>query len=161
VGKHKGDLLTHLTRHPPQIVDRGVFRPQERKDAFDDPIKGIAGKRVGRGSRVRVTVKMIYDDGIADAKRPDAYVAKAGYYVQVSVASITRPGLERNGTIPFDDKSAREIIKYVSVLGGTLAEGLIESYGDKMDPSECAKAAVAAWEEVYAELTKSGTLFKK
>lgn len=157
---NKGKLLANL-------ADRGVIAPRRKLlngrevDAFDDPMRGIAEKRIGRGSKVRVTVKMIYEDGIANQKQPKEYVAKAGYYVQVSVASITCPGLERNGTVLFDDKSAREIRRYVSVLAGTAAEGLIESYGDKMDPSECAKAAVAAWEEVYTELTKPGSLFKK
>lgn len=129
-------------------------------DAFGDGAQGLVGQRVQRGSKVKVTAKIIHDDGLPDlagwngrGEMPKAQRA-AGHYVVVSVESQMKPGLECNGEILLNDSNAADMRRRVNILGGVLAERLCEKYGDQMDPGECAKAASEAWTDVMHAVEK-------
>lgn len=131
--------------------------PSKTEDAFGDVATDINKQEVRRGSKVKVTVKVIHDDGkpildergrITPAARPE------GHYVIVSVASAVKKGIEKNGELRFDANSAHEMRKKVNTLAGALAEMLCEKYADVIDPGECAKAASEAWSDALAAIQR-------
>lgn len=135
-------------------------------DAFGDNVQNVLGQRVKRGSTVNVRVRVDYEDGIPTVeqlaqcatvydrtKLLQTQRAKEGHYVVVSVMSQVKPGLEKNGSMRFDAGNATEMRKKVNTLAGALAEMLCEEHGDRIDPSEVAKAANEAWDDLLKALT--------
>lgn len=137
---------------PKKLIDAVDPLTMQETDAFGDRQRGVMGQKVQRGSKVKVTCKIVHDDGIAYfdhvKKKPVPGSRSAGHYVIVSVESQVKPGLEMNGEIPFDAGNAREMRRAVQLLAGSCAERLCEKYNDQIDPGECAKAASEAWTDV-------------
>lgn len=106
-------------------------------DEFGDGIANLVGKRIGRGATNRVTAAIIYEEPPINK-----------VFVRVSVESTIKKGHIIEGRVPFEGKSPIELAREVNLLGGSLAEILIEKYNDVIDPSECAKAASEAWDDV-------------
>lgn len=74
-------------------------------------------------------------------RRPDGT-----YYWQISVRSIVRPNLLRNGIVEANNSNPQ----LVGILAGALAEELCERYADKLDPSSVARAAISLFKEMEA-----------
>lgn len=72
-------------------------------------------------------------------RRPDGT-----HYWQISVRSIVRPTLLRNGII----EAAAANSQLVGCLAGALAEELCERYNDKLDPSSVANTATQLFQQL-------------
>lgn len=134
-----------------------MSKNKKTEDAFGDLQTEVQGQEVRRGSKVRVTVKIIHDDGKPTVEADGRVVPasrRAGHYVIVSVSSAVKPGIEKNGELEFNANSAAEMRKRVNTLAGALAEMLCEKYGDTIDPGECAKAASEAWSDTLAAVER-------
>ena len=136
-------------------------------DAFGDNVQNVLGHRVKRGSNVNVRVRVDYEDGKPTAEQLaqcatlydrsqliNSQRAKEGHYVVVSVMSQVKPGLEKNATMRYDAGNATDMRRRVNIAAGGLAEMLCEQYGDHIDPSEVAKAANEAWDDLLQELQR-------
>lgn len=62
-------------------------------------------------------------------------------FVRVKVYSLVKPNLFRYSDIRVAGNSQEDMQRKCGMLGGTLAEQLIELYRDLVEPSHCAKMA--------------------
>ncbi|RKZ20175.1 hypothetical protein DRQ50_00015 [bacterium] len=73
------------------------------------------------------------------------------FYYDVLVHSNVKPGLRMKGIHEaFKDDASTEAQR-LGLLAGGLAELLCDRYGDTIEPSACARAAVTAHQELLAE----------
>lgn len=123
-------------------------------DAFGDRQKNVMSQRIRRGAATKVTVSIIHDDGRGTLDpltgRITPATRQAGHYVVVSVYSLIKPGVIKQGELPLNQHNAAGMRKQVNLMGGLLAELLCEEYGDKLDPDECARAASEAWTDTMS-----------
>lgn len=78
-------------------------------------------------------------------------------YIKVRLRSEMKAGIISYKDIDLDSvNSESDMERAVNIAGGALAEYQIQRYEDKHDPSECAKLAVEAFKEMWAELKQRG-----
>lgn len=72
-------------------------------------------------------------------------------YLQVDVRSEVRPYLLKRGIVEHGEHSQAKEQQVVGALAGALAELLCSEYGDTIEPSGAARAAMEAYRELIAE----------
>jgi hypothetical protein len=60
---------------------------------------------------------------------------------------MVKPGVMRRGILEWERSNQAQ---QVGILAGAIAEELCEHYSDTIDPSDCARAAMAAYTKVMA-----------
>lgn len=73
-------------------------------------------------------------------------------YFQLKVPSVVKPKLfAQSPQVDFSNADAKRILV---AAAGACAEYLGEQYGDNIDPTECAKAAVRAFDRLVDQINK-------
>ena len=74
-------------------------------------------------------------------------------YFEVLVSSNVRnmPQLKAKGIHEFGQDASSTEGQKLGLLAGALAEGLCERYGDTLEPSNCARAAIEAHSDLMRE----------
>ena len=79
-------------------------------------------------------------------------------FLKVKLRSHMKPGLISFKDIELDSVGNKtEMARAVEIAGGALAEYQDEQYGDRHDPSDCAKLAKETFEELWAELEQGSS----
>ena len=107
-----------------------------------DPKPGLIDRRNGNyQAKKRTTIQ----DPHLQKNEVSAIVGENGFgetMIAIYISSTHNPLLKAKGEIrPGTCKNAADLYYQIEVVAGSCAEHLAEQYGDKLDPSECARAA--------------------
>jgi hypothetical protein len=89
----------------------------------------------------------------------DSEIHGEGIFLTVSLWSHNRPGLKANAQRGFSPSDPFEHMRKIAeTSGGALAEHLNASYGERHDPSECARVALECFDKMVSDYKQTGRL---